>query len=395
MKTAGIICEYNPLHDGHVLHMRETREKLGEDCGIVCAMSGNFVQRGSFAVFEKHARAHAAVLCGADLVVELPTAVSLSSAQRYAEGAVRILDMLGVCTHLSFGSECGDLDALAAAAGCLRSAEADGILKAWLEKGVSYAAARQKAADKLLGPGAEVLKTPNNILAVEYLSALISAGSSMTPLTVTRTGGEHDGYAGLSASAVRSLLLTGEYAWDNVPAEAARIFEDEVASGRGPVSGELCEEAVLAVLLRMSKNDYVNLPDAGEGLGERLYRFVVTEPTTADVLMQAKTKRYAFSRLRRMMMCAYLGITAADIGAPPAYIKVLAMNGHGREILRGAAEKCPVPIITKPASALSMAESVTDAFVREAKMTDLYVLAFPDARQRAGGQEFRNSPIVV
>ena len=395
MKTAGIICEYNPLHEGHVLHMRQTRDALGEDCGIVCAMSGNFVQRGSFAVFEKHARARAAVECGADLVIELPTAVSLSSAQRYAEGAVRLLDAFGACTHLSFGSEAGDLSALTPIAECLGSGEAETVIKEELKKGASYAAARQKAAETLLGDRASVLATPNNLLAVEYLTALSSAGSKMTPLTVKRTGGEHDGYAGLSASAVRSLLLTGEYAWDNVPEAAARIFREEMDAGRGPVSGEICEEAVLAVLRRMSKEEYVNLPDAGEGLGERLYRFAVTEPTTADVLMQTKTKRYTFSRLRRMVMCAYLGITAGDMDVPPAYIKVLAMNGRGREILRSASERCTLPIITKPASALSMPEAVTDAFVREARMTDLYVLAFPDARQRAGGQEFRLSPAAL
>ena len=395
MKTAGIICEYNPLHDGHVLHMQQTRAALGADCGIVCAMSGNFVQRGSFAVFEKHARARAAVECGADLVIELPTAVSLSSAQRYAEGAVRLLDVLGVCTHLSFGSEAGDLAALTPVVNCLGGEEAEALIKDGLEKGASYAASRQKAAETILGDKASVLTSPNNLLAVEYMTALASTGSKMTPLTVKRIGGEHDGYAGLSASAVRSLLLTGEYAWDNVPEAAARIFREEIDAGRGPVSGEICEEAIIAVLRRMSKEDYVNLPDAGEGLGERFYKFAVSEPTTADILMQAKTKRYTFSRLRRMMMCAYLGITAADMDVRPVYVKVLAMNGRGREILREVYDKCPLPIITKPASALSMPEPVTDAFVREARRTDLYVLAFPDARQRGGGQEFRLSPAAV
>jgi len=376
-------------------HIAETRALLGADCAIVCAMSGNFVQRGEFAVFEKHARAKAAIKRGADLVIELPVTTSLSSAEKFAQGGIALLDALGVCTHLSFGSEQGEIGPLAEAAECLSDPRIDGLIKSELKKGISYAAARQKALESIIGPGAEVLRTPNNILAVEYLKALSLQGSSMEPMTVARAGGDHDGDSGLSASAIRSALLSGDTEWDAVPGDAARIFKNEISSGRGPVTMAACETAILAKLRTMRSEDYEKLPDAAEGLGERLSKYARTEPTLEAVLFGAKTKRYAMSRLRRMILCAYLGITAADCGRPPEYIRVLAMNSVGRAILRNAAERGKLPIVTKPAAALELSASALDGFLLEAAATDLYVLAYPDADKRAGGQEYRISPSVI
>ena len=221
MKVVGIISEYNPLHNGHVYHISETKRLLGEDTAIVCAMSGNFVQRGAPAVFSKFARATAAAVCGADLVIELPLEAALSSAEGFAMGGVKLLDSLGVCTHISFGSEEGDVRNLSEIAQALLDPKIDELIKKELERGVSYAAARQKALEKTIGEKAALIEKPNNILGIEYLKALKIIHSDMQPVTASRFGGEHDGEIGYSASAVRNALAEGNADWSIVPEKAA------------------------------------------------------------------------------------------------------------------------------------------------------------------------------
>lgn len=394
MNIAGIICEYNPLHNGHAFHISETRKQLGGNCGIICAMSGNFVQRGDFALFDKNARASAAVLCGADLVVELPTVISLSSAERFAEGGVRLLDALGICTHISFGCESGELGVLSAAACALSSENASKFIIEELQSGISYAAARQRALERITGDTGSILRNANDTLGVEYLRAMNRFGSQMKPVCVKRTGGEHDGKEGMSASAIRDAIFLGNNAWVNVPEKARKIFECEMSEGRAPVTMHSCETAILSKLRSMSRNDYKKLPDASEGLAGRLARFAYSEPSLEGVLQKTKTKRYTMSRLRRMVMCAYLGITSKDTFQSPRYIKVLAANERGCELIRRAKNVSKLPIITKPASALHAGGYVSSAFIREAKFTDMYVLARPKSAMRSGGSEYRTSPFI-
>ena len=392
MKVAGIICEYNPFHLGHSRHIGMTRLALGGDCAIVGVMSGNFVQRGDFAIFNKHARAGMAVSGGADLVVELPAPYALSSAEGFAGAGVHILDMLGVCDAISFGSESGDVGALREVAEAIVSPEAERLIKEWLGKGLSFAAARQKAADALLGPKSELLKSPNNLLGVEYLKAIARFGSPLLPVTVGRAGGEHDGSSGFSASNIRTMMIQGEEPWDLMPESAAAICKEEIAAGQGPVS---LKQAELAVLSRLrAVKDFSALPDAAEGLDRRLARYAATEATVESILEKAKTKRYAMSRLRRMLMCACLGITAQDARALPPYIRVLAMNGAGMKLLAAARKKARVPIITKPASVHRLSERAARLFSIESDATDFYALAYQDENDRAGGWEWRQKPIV-
>ena len=248
MKVAGIISEYNPIHDGHAQHIGATRTMVGEECAVVCVLSGNFVQRGDFAVFPKHARAASAVACGADLVIELPLPYVLSSAEGFARGAVRLLAALGVVTHLSFGSEAGETESLTEIAECLATEELSGYVGEELKFGISYASARQRAVHRILGDKAELLRTPNNILAVEYLKALRETGSPMIPLTIRRFGAAHDSAGSESSSALRELLRAGEWPWDRMPRPAADILKREAAALRGPVFMENAETAVLSRL---------------------------------------------------------------------------------------------------------------------------------------------------
>ena len=393
MKTIGIICEYNPFHSGHAMHIEKTREAFGEECAVVCVMSGNFVQRGDLAVFNKHARAEAAVRCGADLVVEMPSPYALLSAEGYATAGVCILDGLGICDHISFGSESGDVAPLSEAADAIVSAEADALIREWLEKGLSYAAALQKAADAVLGARSDVFKSPNDLLGIEYLKAIAALGSPLRPIAVKRTGGAHDGDTGYSASALRKKLLSDEKPWSLIPRDASEVFKNEIELGRGPVSVKSCEIAILSRLREIK--DFSHLPGAVEGLEHRFMRYAAAEPTVEGVLEKIKTKRYAMSRLRRMIMCACLGITAEDTAKPPPYIRVLAMNDTGRRALKDARGKAVLPIIVKPAYSNKLPLRAAEMFRKEAASTDFYVLAYSDEGARAGGQEWRQGAKVV
>jgi len=393
MKTAGIICEYNPFHLGHAGHIEKTHQALGDDTAIVCVMSGNFVQRGDFAIFNKHARAKMAVNCGADLIIELPAPYVLLSAEGFAEAGVYLLDSLGICDYLSFGSEDGDINTLTDAANTIVSGRADTITKQWLNKGVSYASAQQKAADVLLGARADVFRSPNNVLGIEYIKALRKYGSKMQPLTVLRTGGGHDSDTGYSASALRKALIRGSLPDELMPQSAAAVCLEEIISGRGPVSVKNAELAVLSRLRAIGS--YSGLQGASEGLERRFKRFAACEPSVASILKKVKTKRYTMSRLRRMLMCAVLGISNEDTVHPPPYIRVLAMNPTGMELLGAVRKKTKLPVIIKPASVHKQNDSVKRMFSIEAAATDFYALLYPKEDERVGGWEWRQSPIVA
>ena len=398
MKIAGIICEYNPFHLAHAFHIAETRRMLGEESAIVCVMSGNFVQRGDLAMFPKHVRAAAAVMCGADLVLELPVPYVLSSAERFGFGGVALLDSLGIVTHLSFGSEAGEISALSDVADCLMSPEINKLILEELSVGKSYAAARQKAAGLLIGEKAGCLKSPNNILGIEYLKAIRTLSSDLIPVTVLREGAGHDDSEAsefASASLLRKMIQSGGDPWNHIPLDAGKLFRNEMKKGRAPVTAAGCEQAILARLRTMEKKEFEDLPDASEGLHLRLMRFARTEATLSDIAAQTKSKRYALSRIRRMIFCAYLGIKAEDGLLPPPYARVLAFNKKGQRLLKEIAAKSDLPVITKPASAKHLDTRAKDMFTKEARSTDLYVLGYPRTACRKGGQEYMTSPVKV
>jgi len=397
MKTAGIICEYNPMHLGHLLHIEKTRQAMriaaDETTAVICVMSGNFVQRGDFAVLNKHARAKMAIQCGADLVIELPTPYVLQSAEGFAEAGVFLLSCLGVCDYISFGSEIGEIDTLREVADVMSTDAAHLLTKQWLKTGLSYAAAQQKSADTLLDTSAHVLGSPNNILAVEYIKALNKIGSSLKPITIKREGGEHDGDSGYSASAIRKEMLGGGMPKAVMPQAAVSICSDEISKGRGPNSYKNAELALLSRL--RSIEDYSKVLGTSEGLESRFKQYASTEPSIASVLNKIKTKRYPMSRLRRMLMCAVLGIQKKHTRTPPPYARVLAMNDTGMKLLSIARKKTQIPIITKPASVYKLNQAAIGMFMSEASATDLYVLAYQNEAERRGGQEWRTSPFVV
>lgn len=394
MKIIGVVGEYNPFHNGHKLHIIESKKLLEEKSAAVCVMSGDFVQRGEPAIFSKHARAEAAVRSGADLVLELPLPWALSSAEGFARGAVGILGALGRVDYLSFGSECGDINTLSSLATAIMDPRLDEQIRVELESGISYAAARQKALARQIGSMAEHLGTPNNILGVEYLKALFSQHLRIKPMTVQRFGAGHDETGG-SASDIRKLIKTGGRYKHYMPKEAYDVFKREREQGRGPVFPETLETALISRFRMMSVENYNSLPDAAEGLGNRLFMAAHEETTIDGILSAAKTKRYALSRIRRMYMCAALGIKAGYADGIPPYTRVLAANSLGREALRILQENSAIPIVTKPAEINNLSKECRELFDLESSAHDLYCLAYTAREERRGMAEWRISPRFV
>ena len=301
MAVAGIAAEYNVFHRGHAWQLREVRRRLGEGTPVVICMSGNFVQRGDFAILNKHSRAEMALRSGADLVLELPTPWACAAAERFARGAIAVLEGTGVVTHLAFGCECGSLEPLRQAAEGLDSERYPATLRRFLKEGMTFAAARQAALSVLAGGAADCLSRPNNALAVEYLRALNLLGSGMQPLALPRTGADHDSpemgeYC--SASAVRRMLLDGLPAWrDHVPEAAAAILDRERSAGRAPVAMASCERAVLARLRAMPEEAFSAYDGGGERLYHRFYHAVhsavrICPSRARPVPFAPRTRRY-------------------------------------------------------------------------------------------------------
>ena len=402
MAVAGMIVEYNPLHSGHLRLLEETRRLLGPDTAIVCAMSGNFVQRGDFALIRKHQRARAAVESGADLVLELPLPWAVASAETFADGGVQVLAAAGVVTDLVFGSECGETAPLLELARCLLSPEYAGALRRRLESGKSYAACRQAAVSALLGPEqAALLESANNILGVEYCKALLRRRLSLRPLTVRREGSPHDGAlepgAHPSASALRALLRAGEteQALSLLPAAMGRVYQEEAAAGRAPVWGEMCQRVVLARLRTMTESDFAALDQGREGLCRRLYHASRTAASVEELLSAAKTRRYAYARLRRMVLWAYLGLTPADVPEKVPYLRPLAANDTGCRLLSAMRKQSAAPVLTKPADVRTLGPEARRLLSLEARATDLYTLAYPALSAAAGGTEWREGPVIL
>ena len=398
MAVAGIIAEYNPFHRGHRWQITALREKLGQDTAVVTAMSGNFVQRGETAIFSKAARCEMALCGGADLVLDLPTPWASATAERFAQGGVALLAATGRVTHLVFGSECGDLAKLQAAAEILDCEAYHERLRQLLKNGVTFAAARQQAVRELAGDVAECMDAPNDNLGIEYLRALrkLPEAQRIEPVALRRVGSAHDSdelgdFA--SASAIRREILAGREWQRLVPETSAEIIRREMEAGRGPVSMAQCEQAVLAVL-RCRDEELLRLCDGGgEGLHRRFYEAIRRGGSIEEILELTKTKRYTMARLRRLLLHSYLGILPAQQGETPPCLRVLGADARGRELLRQMEETAALPVITKPGHVRRLGGEAERIFEQEARCTDLYVLAAP--QRGRPGQEFSAAPVML
>lgn len=394
MKTAGIVAEYNPFHNGHAYQIAQTRQA---GCThVVAVMGGYFTQRGEGALMGPAARCEAALRGGADLVLELPLPWAAASAETFARGAVSLLDALGCVDVLSFGSESGDIRTLTAAEEELARLDGSDRLHRALRAGVSFPRAREEAlAGRLDDP--ELLRRPNDILALEYLGALRRLSSPMRPMAVRRVGAGHDscltasGFA--SASRIRTLLTGGAFdgAARFLPAGSLAVCRQEWAAGRAPFLPAAAEPLVLAQLRRMGPEDFARLPDVSEGLENRLFRAAQSAVALPELYAAVKTKRYTLSRVRRVVLAAFLGLPGGLTAQRPPYLRVLGLNPRGAEILRAA--RPALPLISRHADTAGLDDRGRTVDALECRAADLYGLCLP-RRQPCGARQ-RMSPLFV
>lgn len=377
MKIAGIICEYNPFHNGHLYQIEKTKESGASH--IIAVMSGNFVQRGDVSIAPKAAKVQAAIDSGADLVLELPTVWALSSAEKFAKGAVSILENTGVCDLLSFGSECDDINVLKYISEKINDNEVDMAIKKYLDEGVSYAAARAKAVSEVISPEAEkIISQPNNILACEYLGAL--KDSNIEPLAIKRStphDAKSDDAFNKSAGEIRQMIFSSDPAFKKaLPLTSYEVLRQYAKIGQCPIDIDCLNTQIMAVLRRMNADDFLNFADVSEGLENRLYNAIKQSTSVKEILLRAKSKRYTMARIRRILICAYLGIGKGYSDLEVPYIRVLGMNEKGKEILKEMRDKAKKPIIMKYADINNAGALARKIFEFECMAADLYSLAF-------------------
>ena len=322
-----IICEFNPFHNGH----RYLLEQLpkGEGDYIACIMSGSFVQRGEPAAFDKWERAAAAVRFGADLVLELPLPYALSDGDRFAAKGVELAAALGQPTTLAFGTECEDLGGLEDLAKVSEETLSP-LIKEFLDQGYSYGEARQQALEQLLPAQAELLRSPNNLLACGYLRACINHGLSYTAIRRTN---QHDG-APIGDMASASYIRKHPQFMQKYAPCAQGPMLDFNAAGQG----------LLTLLKTKSADQLRQCANISEGLENRILSALFEAPTLTDLTDRIKTKRYSHAKLRRALCAAALGIPAGLPEADAPYLRVLAFGEKGRELLRGLKETARLPL---------------------------------------------------
>lgn len=376
MKTAAIICEYNPFHKGHEYQIARTKELCGADF-IVAIMSGNYVQRGDVAIFSKELRAKAAIASGADLVIELPTVFSMQSAEFFAKGGVTIAHSLGIVDFLSFGAECDDTQKLNKIASllCNEPPEFSDILKKQLDTGVTYPVARATAIAQILGnDAAELVNSPNNILGIEYCKALCRLNSKITPIAIKRKGADHDsttvddGFA--SATHLRQTIIKGTIAdvFPFIPDSCHEIFRDADIHSVGAM-----EKSIIAELIKMPTEALAQICDVGEGMENRIKSAASTAATVSELADLIKTRRYTHSRIRRILLSAYLGITNDYRSMEIPYIKILDHNEKGQELISRMKKVSALPIVRNTSQVNKLKNPELKAFwERERTFDNLY-----------------------
>lgn len=389
MKITGIIAEYNPFHNGHAYQLQTVKQ---DSDGVVCMMSGSFVQRGTIAVTDKWTRARMALSAGADLVFELPVCYVLSSAEGFASGAVALFNATGVIDTLCFGSESGDIRPLQKAAMLLES-EPEEIsikFKKALSTGMSYPSARQKAWKGIID--SDLLSQPNNILALEYLRALIRTHSPITATTIKRSdhGYHSDTPYGqfASASAIRSMMEDATACRPYLPEAVYEILKQAYDSGDAPLQADKLDTALFSVLYREGADYLCEINGITEGLQNRILSFLPTSSTAKDLIEQVKTKRYPYTRLERILSGTLLHLTPQICRISPQYVRVLGMNQVGAKILHQMKSACALPIITKAADF----DRTNALFQKDVLATNLSQLCRPFGLRKS---DFTTPPIIL
>lgn len=376
MKVCGIICEYNPFHNGHKYQIDILKQNYGFDA-VVCLMSGNYTQCGDIAIFDKNIRTRAALKCGADLVLELPAIHAMQTAEVFARNAVYILSESGIIDYLAFGAEYADTSILKKIAELLafEPARFKDALKSELDFGKPFFTARAVAVERMLGKSAaEIIAEPNNILAVEYIKSLLRFESGIEPVAVKRVYSEHNdnNISGeiSSATAVRDALYSGDdRAYDALPQNLIRLYKNADIHNI-----ENLNAAIISKIMLSNPKNLKDISDIGEGLENKLISAACASHSFFELCENIKSKRYAHSRIRRIVLSAFLDITKKDAATPPQYIKILDFNDTGRELLHRA-KKASALALAKNRNSIKNLPSALKIWDRELIFDDIYNLS--------------------
>ena len=372
MSVIGIVCEFNPFHNGHK-HLIDS-VKAGGDI-IVCVMSGNFVQRGEPAIFPKEVRVKSALVNGADIVLELPFLYATASAEIFASSAVKILDAFG-CDKIAFGTENTTLNQLENAVEILLSNDFDEKIKKYLEGGLSYPKARQMAFEEF-NCDCDI-SSPNNILAIEYISAIKKNNYSITPITVNRKGADYndnfaiDDFA--SATHIRNLINNNKDFQKYVPENAYQIYKNALVNGEY-LNAEKFNISALSILRSISTIN-PEIANMAEGLENRIASAVKISSNLAEIYDNVKTKRFTHSRIRRAVLSCVMNVTNDDLHIPVPYCRLLGFNTEISGKLGNLVKKCSLPYVVNYSDILKLnSDNALRVFELENKSTDLYNLA--------------------
>jgi len=405
MRVIGIVSEYNPFHNGHKFHL-ELSKKLCKAEYSVAIMSGNFLQRGEPALFDKWIRAKMAVLNGIDLVIELPVVYSCQVAELFALGAVKILNSLGIIDYLCFGSENGNIEDLYNISNILLNEpkEIKQEIKYKMSKGMTYSKAIGETYKDHYG---DMLSYPNNVLGIEYIKSIILLSSSIKPVTIKRLMNNYSdkNFTGSisSATAIREELrkrgLTPEIRKATSP-ESWSVMKNNMEHGKGPVFWENFSDILLYELRKSSVKSMRYLPEVKEGIEFRLKKSGIHSTSFEELISMLKTKRYTRTSLQRTLCHMLMSMNKEDVNyarmlKTPAYIRVLAFNDKGRDLLREINKNANYEIINKPASFKSQSSSLNRMFSLDTISTDIYNLGYTNKSYKKACEDYRTSPLLI
>ncbi len=398
MTTAAIICEYNPFHNGHKHQIDLTRELTGADF-IVCIMSGNYVQRGEPAILNKWARARSALMCGADLIIELPCLYATASADYFSAAAVDIINKLGVIDYLSFGSDSGDLELLSSIAQ-KRATQPEGFIDLMIKAqkaGLSY----PKAIKHIYND--PDLKS-NDILAVQYITALYKSNSLVKPVTIKRIGSQYSdttiNSTSPSAQSIRNYVRHNkdlDYLYSVMPNESVNILKEEFALGRAPVTFDSFSNIMMAILRSLAPEGISCLPHVSSGLEYKLFKNAVNSCDISELIDKTVSPMHTRSRIQRLCLSSMLGIKHNMLSKNPdlPYVRILGFRKRAIPILKLINDNCRVPVIMQVASGIkNLSDEGKSLISLEIKSTDIYVLGYHKSSYSIGGQDYTQRILI-
>ncbi len=374
-----VISEFNPFHNGHKYLLAAAKQKTGADY-TVCFMSGNFVQRGEIAFADKHTRAAAAVRGGADLVIQLPTAHTVAGASVFGSAGVYCASSLGVTTNLCFGSESEDIAPLFELAKIDTTTLADAV-KLGVKSGKSYANALMDAYSLCSKTGAELLRSPNNLLAFEYIKAIVNQKSDITPVNILRKGTAHD------SDTTGDGFASASYIRANTDSDMSAFMPEKIDK---QIDSDRFETLLLYSIMSKTPDELAKFADMTEGLENRFCEAIKTAQSAEQLYDAVKSKRYTHAKIRRAALSVLLQNPKGLCKTKVPYLKVLAFNDGGRQLLKELSKTCSLPIVTKA----SDGEKIDSRhFLLECRASDLYSFCRTDKKPL--GLEYTRSPIYV